>query len=73
MYLSNRMPRTISTKPDYSIRWWRERGLKPPRRETLRICCKYGSAAWSAVGCNNFTFTRLLSPFSAIRMVAPYH
>lgn len=37
--LSNRMPRTISTKPDYSIRWWQERGLVPPRRpvfETLR-------------------------------------
>ena len=37
--LSNRMPRTISTKPDYSIRWWKERNLSPPRRpvfDTLR-------------------------------------
>lgn len=37
--LSNRMPRTISTKPDYSIRWWAERQLRAPRRdvfETLR-------------------------------------
>lgn len=37
--LSNRMPRTISTKPDYSIRWWAERNLTPPRRpvfDTLR-------------------------------------
>lgn len=37
--LSNRMPRTISTKPDYSIKWWNERNLKPPRRpvfNTLR-------------------------------------
>ena len=37
--LSNRMPRTISTKPDYSIRWWNERNLTPPRRpvfDTLR-------------------------------------
>lgn len=37
--LSNRMPRTISTKPDYSIRWWKERNLTPPRRhvfDTLR-------------------------------------
>ena len=37
--LSNRMPRTISTKPDYSIRWWNERNLMPPRRpafDTLR-------------------------------------
>ena len=30
--LSNRMPRTISTKPGYSMRWWEERGLTPPRR-----------------------------------------
>ncbi len=37
MYLSNRMPRTISTKPDYSVRWWRERGLRPPRRETFEV------------------------------------
>ena len=25
-YFSNRMPRTISTKPDYSVRWWRQQG-----------------------------------------------
>ena len=37
MYLSNRMPRTISTKPEYSVRWWRERGLEPPRRETFTV------------------------------------
>ncbi|HUG23197.1 hypothetical protein, partial [Piscinibacter sp.] len=35
--LSNRMPRTISTKPDYSVRWWSERGLKAPKRETFKI------------------------------------
>mgnify|MGYP001765804411 CR=1 FL=1 len=37
--LSNRMPRTISTKPDYSVKWWGERNLIPPRRpvfDTLR-------------------------------------
>lgn len=36
-YLSNRMPRTISTKPDYSVRWWSERGLLPPRRESFEV------------------------------------
>jgi DNA methylase len=36
-YLSNRMPRTISTKPSYSIRWWADRGLWPDRRETFAI------------------------------------
>jgi hypothetical protein len=35
--LSNRMPRTISTKPDYSVRWWSERGLTPPERRTFEI------------------------------------
>ena len=42
--LSNRMPRTISTKPDYSIRWWTERRLQPPRRnafETLRMAALF--------------------------------
>lgn len=38
--LSNRMPRTISTKPDYSIRWWGERQLRPPRREVFETLRK---------------------------------
>jgi hypothetical protein len=37
MCLSNRMPRTISTKPEYSVRWWQERGLQAPRRETFEV------------------------------------
>jgi hypothetical protein len=36
-YLSNRMPRTISTKPAYSVRWWRARGLRPPARNVFTI------------------------------------
>ena len=35
--LSNRMPRTISTKPDYSVRWWKERGLVAPERATFEV------------------------------------
>jgi hypothetical protein len=41
---SNRMPRTISTKPAYSVRWWRERGCIPPERDVfsiLRTCTEY--------------------------------
>jgi hypothetical protein len=34
---SNQMPRTISTKPDYSIRYWQEHGLRPPRRRVFEI------------------------------------
>jgi hypothetical protein len=37
MCLSNRMPRTISTKPEYSVRWWNERGLEPPQRDVFRV------------------------------------
>lgn len=36
-YLSNRMPRTISTKPLYSIRWWEKNGYFPPNRKTFNI------------------------------------
>jgi len=34
---SNRMPRTISTKPAYSVRWWSERGCTPPKRDVFEI------------------------------------
>jgi len=36
-YLSNRMPRTISTKPEYSVRWWQMRGLVAPERDTFSV------------------------------------
>ena len=41
---SNRMPRTISTKPAYSVRWWRKNGCLPPERDVfsiLRVCAEY--------------------------------
>ncbi len=34
---SNRMPRAISTKPDYSVRWWRKNGYAPPPRNVFDI------------------------------------
>lgn len=37
---SNRMPRTISTKPAYSVRWWRQRKCMPPERDVFSILCK---------------------------------
>lgn len=36
-YFSNRMPRTISTKPEYSIRWWQRHGYMPPIRDAFEI------------------------------------
>ena len=35
--LSNRMPRTISTKPDYSVRWWIEKGYTAPDRDVFAV------------------------------------
>jgi len=43
-YFSNQMPRTISTKPAYSIRYWKQHSLKAPERdvfELLRKAVKY--------------------------------
>lgn len=37
---SNRMPRTISTKPMYSVRWWKERDLYPPERDVFEILAR---------------------------------
>lgn len=36
-YLSNQMPRTISTKPAYSVRYWKERASSPPPRDVFAL------------------------------------
>ncbi len=36
-YFSNQMPRTISTKPNYSIRYWQRHGMKAPKRDVFSI------------------------------------
>ncbi len=35
--LSNRMPRTISTKPAYSVRWWQKNHCLPPERDAFAV------------------------------------
>lgn len=42
-YLSNQMPRTISTKPDYSVRFWEERGLIAPLRDVFKLTLERAS------------------------------
>jgi hypothetical protein len=47
-YLSAQMPRTISTKPRYSVRFWAEHGFTPPERDVFALLRKeaafrYGS------------------------------
>jgi hypothetical protein len=36
-YFSNQMPRTISTKPRYSVRYWRRHRLNPPQRKVFDL------------------------------------
>jgi DNA methylase len=36
-YLSNQMPRTISTKPDYSLRFWERHGFTAPERDVFEL------------------------------------
>lgn len=36
-YLSNQMPRTISTKPDYSLRFWERHGFTAPERDVFQL------------------------------------
>lgn len=51
--LSNQMPRTISTKPAYSIRFWQRHGMTPPDREVFgllreQIAFRYASEPLAA-------------------------
>lgn len=36
-YLSNQMPHTISTKPDYSVRFWKRHRLVAPHRDAFEL------------------------------------
>jgi hypothetical protein len=36
-FLSNQMPHTISTKPDYSVRFWKRHRLRPPERDAFQL------------------------------------
>lgn len=47
--LSNRMPRTISTKPKYSVKWWSQRALLPPERNTFEILSRVATFRLSYV------------------------
>ena len=36
-YFSNQMPRTFASKPDYSVKFWKERGLKPVATDVMAV------------------------------------
>lgn len=39
-YFSNQMPRTFSSKPDYSVRFWEEREIRAPRASVVEVLRK---------------------------------
>lgn len=39
-YLSNQMPRTYASKPDYAIKFWKTRALRPVRIDTLDVIAR---------------------------------
>jgi hypothetical protein len=39
-YLSNQMPRTYASKPDYAVKFWQARDLRPVRVNTLAVIRK---------------------------------
>lgn len=41
---SNQMRQTKAMSPDYAIRWWRERDLRPPERDPVEFTCR--KIAW---------------------------
>jgi hypothetical protein len=48
-YLSNQMPRTISTKPEYSVRFWLARGHRAPERDVFALLRKYLAFRYQSV------------------------
>ncbi len=36
-YFSNQMPRTFSSKPDYSVRYWQDKGLEAPLVDVMAV------------------------------------
>lgn len=39
-YFSNQMPRTFSTKPDYSVRFWKNKGMEAPNIDVIQVIDK---------------------------------
>lgn len=39
-YFSNQMPRTFASKPDYSVKYWRDRELFPPKASVSEVLTK---------------------------------
>ena len=84
-YFSNQMPRTISTKPSYSLRFWEARRLWPQKRNVFEILRRRaafrfesprpnlrGKAFLSDVRQLQFTAQRLLGSVDMVLTSPPY-
>lgn len=47
-YLSNQMPRTFSTKPDYSIKYWKKHSLRPELLDVKTLVNRKGAYVFNA-------------------------
>jgi SAM-dependent methyltransferase len=48
-YLSNQMPRTYASKPEYAVRFWKARDLQPVRIDTLAVIRRRANRLLSAL------------------------
>ena len=46
-YLSNQMPRTFSSKPDYSVRYWKKHALLPIRQDVTNLIYRKASYTYN--------------------------
>jgi len=58
-YFSNQMPRSISTKPGYSLRYWRDHNLWPRRRRVFALLEERARLRLGAATSNLEGFVRL--------------
>lgn len=86
-YFSNQMPRTFSTKPNYSLRFWKEKGLKAPKvrakdvllRKLERILalkearCGTLDQILCADAAEPATYKRIAKDFSVVITSPPYY
>ena len=84
-YFSNQMPRTISTKPSYSLKYWSENELWPNKRDVFSLLqsragfrlldqqgVRRGSVALADARLSSQVFPRLKNSVSAIITSPPY-
>jgi len=82
-YLSNQMPRTYASKPDYSVRYWRQRNLTPVRVDTIDVIrrraghvladCPTAGVGQVLLGDAASTVARLRGRFDLVITSPPYY